>query len=135
MTVKGTFFALILISLFVAGCNTDNGSSNVPPSGQFFTVKVASDTFVMYVTDATTIQLAADNFAGKNNRFPTGRIEAGNGGFNGIWGWHYVPDNVRMVEASVEVCDGTPSYVNTHLNDYLAIGYCPWSAKVIKVGR
>lgn len=118
------------------GCGSDNGTSNPPPGGgQYFTVKVVNDTFVMLVTDPDTIQLARDNFEGKNHRFPSGHIEIGNGGFNGIWGWHYVPDNVRMVEVSVEVCDGTPSYVNTHLNDYLTVGYCPWTAQVIKVGK
>lgn len=126
---------VFLILMVVAGCKADTGASPDPPGGQFFTVRVMNDTFVMFVTDPTTIQLATENFQGKNNRFPTGRIQTGNGGFNGIWGWHYVPENIRMVEASVEVCDGTPSYVNTHLNDYLAVGYCPWSAKVIKIGR
>ena len=128
-------FAALLLLMAFAGCAADNGTSNDPPGGTFFTVRVVNDTFVMFVTDPATIQLATENLQGKNNRFPSGRIQIGNGGFNGIWGWHYVPDSIRMVEASVEVCDGTPSYVNTHLNDFLAVGYCPWAAKVIKVGR
>jgi hypothetical protein len=89
----------------------------------------------MYVTDSTTIQLATENFQGKNSRFPIGSIQAGNGGFNGHWSWHFVPESVRMTEVAIEVCDGTPSYVNAHLSDYLGIGYCPWAAKVIKVGK
>lgn len=129
------FALLALATVALAGCSADNGTSGDPPGGQFFTVRVINDTFVMFVTDPATIQLARENFEGKNNRFPSGRIQAGNGGFNGIWGWHYVPESIRMVEVAVEVCDGTPSYVNTHLNDYLAVGYCPWTAKVIKIGR
>jgi hypothetical protein len=130
-------FSIVLIVLiaFLSGCKAENPTTNLPPNGQFFTVQVANDVFVMYTTDTVTIQQATENFQGKNHRFPLGRIATGNGGFNSPWSWHFVPDNVRMVEVSVEVCDGTPSYVNSHLNDYLAVGYCPWSAKVIKVGK
>lgn len=128
-------FIVLITAVLLWGCNTDNGTTPDPPAGQYFTVRVVNDTFVMFVTDPATIQLATENFEGKNNRFPLGKIDTGNGGFNGIWGWHFLPDTVRMVEVSIEVCDGTPSYVNTHLADYLAVGYCPWAAKVIKVGR
>ena len=106
-----------------------------PDNGQYFTVKVVDEQFIMLATKPQTIQLAMENFQGKNNRFPIGQIALGNGGFNQPWNWHFVPETVSMVEASVEVCDGKPSYVNTHLNDYLVTGYCPWSGKVIKVGR
>jgi hypothetical protein len=126
-------FLILVVSAF-AGCQTDDGVTN-PEVGQFFTVRVASDTFVMYTKDNETMRLAKENFEGKNTRFPIGKIAVGNGGFNGTWGWHFVPDNVRMTEVAIEVCDGTPTYVNTHLDDYLAVGYCPWGAKVIKVGR
>src|SRR5262245_31570024 len=125
-----TIMSLVLI---MAGCQTDDGTSNPTPVGQYFTVRVASDNFVMFATDPETIRLAKENFEGKNSRFPIGKIAVGNGGFNGGWGWHFVPDNVRMTEVAIEVCDGTPSYVNAHLQDFLSVGYCPWGAKVIKV--
>jgi hypothetical protein len=126
---------LLIAAVSTLGCNADDGMTSQPPAGQYFTVKVLNDTFIMLVTDPVTIQLARDNFEGKNTRFPIGKIAAGNGGFNGSWGWHFVPENVRMTEVAIEVCDGTPSYVNAHVNDYLAVGYCPWAAKVVKIGR
>jgi hypothetical protein len=126
---------LILLAILWMGCKAENPASNLPPGGQFFTVQVGTERFVMYVTDPATIQLGIDNFQGKNSRFPLGRIATGNGGFNSPWSWHFVPESVRLVEASVEVCDGAPGYVNSHLTDYLAVGYCPWGGKIVKVGK
>lgn len=108
---------------------------NQPSEGQYFTVQVANEQFVMLVTDPITIRLAMDNFAGRNQMHPAGRILSGNGGYNGTWEWHYIPETVQLVDVSIEVCDGLPSYVNTHVSDFIAVGYCPWSGKIVKVGR
>lgn len=126
-------FFLIIASLLILSCSSENPIQ--PPNDQFFIVQVGNERFTMQVTDATTIQLATENFQGKNQKFPSGRIALGNGGFNSPWSWHFIPETVRMVDVSIEVCDGLPSYVNSHLNDFLAVGYCPWSGKVIQVGR
>jgi hypothetical protein len=115
------------------GCDSENPVEQ--PTGQYFVVQVVNEQFTMLVTDPATIQLAIANFEGKNQMHPTGSVMPGNGGFNQPWDWHYVPESVRMAEISIEVCDGLPSYVNTHLNDFIAVGYCPWSGKILKVGR
>ena len=124
---------ILPLLILICGCGSDNPVDQ-PPMGQYFTVQVAAEQFTMLVTDPATIQLALDNLNGKNQMHPNGRIMTGNGGFNHLWNWHFVPDSVRMVEVSVEVCDGLPSYVNSHINDFMAVGYCPWSAKIIKAG-
>jgi hypothetical protein len=129
------WFLLATLVILFAGCSSEDPASNLPQGGQYFTLRVATDTFVMYITDPTAIRLATENFQGKNNTFPSGRIEQGTGGFNFPWNWHYIPASVRMVEASIEVCDGRPSYVSDHVSDYVSVGYCPWGAKVIKVGK
>ena len=85
----------------------------------------------MRVTDADAIELAMENLAGRNSKHPSGPIAPGDGGFNSPWSWHFVPDSVRMVDSSIELCDGSPSYVETHRADYLSSGYCPWGARVI----
>ena len=127
------YWICFVLVLLLQGCSMDN--SVQPPEGQYFTVKVIDEQFVMLVTKPETIRLAMENLQGKNNRFPSGRIALGNGGYNQAWDWHYVPDSVSMVEVSIEVCDAKASYVNTHLNDFIAVGYCPWSGKIIKAGR
>jgi hypothetical protein len=63
--------------------------------------------------------------------FPIGPLRAGDGGFNAPWSWHFDPDEVRFAEAAIELCDGTPSYVEEHLADYPS--YCPWAAQVVAV--
>jgi hypothetical protein len=34
-----------------------------------------------------------------------------------------------MTEAAIELCDGRPSCVETHLSDYAT--YCPWGARIV----
>ncbi|MCI0411712.1 hypothetical protein L0222_02795 [bacterium] len=122
------------VALFLFSCSAENPAQN--PGGQFFTVQVINEQFVIFVTDQETIRLATENFQGRNTRFPIGRLERGNGGFNQPWNWHLLPDTVRMAESAVEACDGRPSYVEGHIDDYVNAGaYCPWSARIIKIGR
>lgn len=92
-------------------------------------VSVVGETFVMRATDPETIRLARENLAGRNQRFPIGPLRSGNGGFNAPWSWHLDPGEVRMTEAAIEVCDGRPSYVETHLADFPT--YCPWAARIV----
>lgn len=119
--------------LFLAlGCH---GESPTEPAGQYFMVEVAGERFRMLVTDPETIALARENYEGRNQRFPLGRIQRGNSGFNEPWSWSYIPETIRMVEVAIEVCDGRPSYVNSHIDDYLQVGYCPWGARIVRLGR
>jgi hypothetical protein len=94
-----------------------------------FVVSVAGETFVMRAVDAETVRLARENLAGRDAHFPIGPLRRGNGGFNAPWSWHLDPGEVRMTEAAIEVCDGRPSYVESHLDDYPT--YCPWGARVV----
>jgi hypothetical protein len=94
-----------------------------------FVVSVAGESFVMRVEDPETIRLARENRAGGNGSFPIGPLRRGDGGFNHPWSWHLDPTEVRMTEAAIEVCDGRPSYVESHLGDYPT--YCPWGARVV----
>lgn len=135
--VAGTGFqpapaTLISLGLLLFGafsCSDDDPTG--PARGRYFHVRVGSEQFTMHVTDPETIRLAMENLEGKNSKHPNGPIAAGDGGYNAPWSWHFVPESVRMVDASIELCDGNPSYVEGHRADYLASGYCPWSARVI----
>lgn len=121
--------ALLLGSL---GCSDDDGPTG-PASGRVFRVQAGGEEFRMRATDPQTIDLAMANLQGRNSKHPSGPIAVGDGNFNAPWSWHFVPDSVRMVDASAELCDGTPSHVEGHRAEYLASGYCPWSARVIAV--
>jgi len=95
-----------------------------------FVVDVVGERFVLRTTDPATIRLAEDNRLGRNTRFPLGPLRPGDGGFNAPWTWHLDPDETRFVEAAIELCDGRPSYVESHQRDYDT--YCPWGARVVE---
>lgn len=108
-------------------------SSEDPPSE--FLVAVGQETFVMRTTRPEVARLALESFLGRNGRFPIGPLLPGDGGFNAPWSWHLDPDRVDMTEAAIEVCDGTPSYVEAHRPDFEAVGYCPWAGRVSAIRR
>ncbi len=103
---------------------------NLPETADY-RVAVGSETFTMRLTDPPTIALAEDALRGRVIRFPSGPLRRGDGGFNAPWSWHLDPAETRMVEVAIEVCDGTPSYVDEHVEDFVAVGYCPWSARLV----
>ncbi len=105
----------------------------IVPRGKYFLVDVNGERFVIYVTDAETIRLALENMEGKNDLFPMGELARGDGGFNKPWSWHLKPETVRMVEVSIELCDGTPSFVENELEYWLETvkSYCPWWGRII----
>lgn len=114
----------------------DAGQS--PPSNEnrSFTVDVVGEQFVVRATDNQTIQQLIDNYEGKNSMHITGNLVRGDGGFNQPWSWHLDPASMGMAEISIEVCDGRPSYVEEHLDEWLAtVGdtYCPWGSRIIAI--
>ena len=124
--------AAIALAFSAAACNDDDGPT-APDGSRLFRVRAGGDEFRMRLTDPEAIRLAMENLEGRSNKHPNGRIAIGNGGFNAPWSWHFVPDTVRMVDVSIEVCDGTPSYVESHRAEYLLSGFCPWGGRVIAV--
>ena len=53
--------------------------------------------------------------------------------YNKAWSWHIDPEDITMAENTIELCDGLPSYVEAHLDDWIAtVGYfCPWAAELV----
>jgi hypothetical protein len=98
-----------------------------------FVVRVESETFVARVTDPDTILAFRAAVAGQRTGFPIGPLRRGDGGFNAPWAWHLDPDETRLTEAAIEVCDGMPSYVQEHVADFPT--YCPWGARIVEERR
>lgn len=117
----------LVASLAVAGSACSSAAGPSPALAEFL-VAVGEETFVLRTTDAQTIELARERLRGQNMRFPSGPLLAGDGGFNAPWSWHLDPAETRMVEVAIEVCDGTPSYVDAHRGDFPR--YCPWGARI-----
>lgn len=96
-------------------------------------VDVHGERFIIHILDRETIRLAEENLRGGNILFPMGELARGDGGFNRPWNWHLKPETVRMVEFSIELCDGLPSHIENDLDYWVETvkSYCPWGARIV----
>lgn len=86
----------------------------------------------MLVVDPANAAIAQKLLAGKKApSIPNGVVVRGDPSVNIGWSWHIDPATFEFADATTEVCDGKPSFVEagTITSDY----FCPWSAKVIAV--
>lgn len=113
----------------LVGCNNDVADRAYTD----FVVEVADETFVVRAQDPETIRLGLDVLNGRAQRFPIGPLVPGDGGFNAPWSWHIDPAAMKLTEVAIEVCDGRPSYVEEHVDEYARTGYCPWGGRIIGV--
>lgn len=127
------YITAVLAAFVVAACGGDaTGTSH---NDATFTVQVGSEQFAVRVTDhATFTQLSARMQSGAAGVI-LGTVAAGDGGFNGPWSWHLVPSTIQVADFAIELCDGTPSYIEANRDDWIRTvkNYCPWSAKVVSV--
>jgi len=122
-------------SAFLLAAACGGAVADVPAGIATFTVQVGADQFAVRVVDqAAYDRLSARLQSGKEGVI-LGRVAIGNGGFNGRWSWHLVPSTIEVPDVSIELCDGTPSYVEAHRDEWIrdVRNYCPWGAKVIAV--
>jgi hypothetical protein len=126
---RSTRPAALLLGLVLASCSGDNARR----LSTDFIVSVGTETFVFRTTHPETIVLGFETMNGRGRLFPIGPLRRGNGGFNAPWSWHLDPAETRLTEVAIEVCDGTPSYVEAHVDDFVPVGYCPWSARIIGI--
>ncbi len=119
---------ILLLSLF-AVCSS---SDPLPPSAAVFQINVGGESFRLRLDDPQAIAHAEKLMAARRIGVIMGELAAGDGGFNGPYSWHLIPASFQTPDVAIEVCDGVPSYVEEHLQEWLEkIGtYCPWSARI-----
>ncbi|HKY52090.1 MAG TPA: hypothetical protein VJP45_12615 [Candidatus Limnocylindria bacterium] len=63
-----------------------------------------------------------------------GVVGLGEGDDNEPWNWHFERNNWGLADFSTEVCDGTPTYVAEHVEEWVRdVGrYCPWGSRVVR---
>lgn len=63
---------------------------------------------------------------------PIIRLSASCGDLNKGWSWIHKPNAWTLADASIELCDGSPQYVEDHLDEYVDVvgAYCPWSSRL-----
>jgi hypothetical protein len=62
---------------------------------------------------------------------PNGRVVRGDPGVNVGWSWHIDPAGFEFADATTEVCDGLPSYVERDIIS--GDRFCPWTATVLAI--
>lgn len=117
-----------------ASSDTEAGLSvcigcTLPRSGLYATFKVGTETFRQQITSAAGISGALALWKGTSNAgIPVGTLDCRCTGWNCPWNFHMDPASITFTHIAIEVCDGTPSYVNSHCSDFGLGSYCPWSA-------
>lgn len=118
-----------VLALVVTALLSSCGSPAAPAVPAEFIVDVEGERFVLRVSDPEAIRLAERNRLGTTGAFPFGTVRRGDGGFNQPWSWHLDPADATFVEVAIEICDGRPSYLEAHLDEYPV--YCPWGGRVV----
>jgi hypothetical protein len=108
--------------------------ANDPTSGVYATFRVArSEIFHAWITDSEGIDQAVALWQGVSRaRIPAGLLICESVEWNCPWSWHLDPDSIRFAEFAIEICDGTPSYVEANCGSFGPY-YCPWSAELIEL--
>jgi hypothetical protein len=53
--------------------------------------------------------------------------------YNCPWHWQMDPATIAFADTTIEVCDGTPSFVEATCPAFGAGRYCPWAARMTEL--
>jgi hypothetical protein len=122
------FVLVFALALTACGSSVDMAR---PLPAQEFVIEVQGERFRLRTSDpATASALDARRRSGTVG-VVAGRLIRGDGGFNAPWSWHLDPRSIGVPQASIELCDGRPSMVQSNLDYWVDVGsFCPWSARV-----
>lgn len=123
-----------LVLAFALGLTACGAAADLvrPLPSQEFVIEVAGERFRLRTSNpATASALDARRWSGTVG-VVAGRIVRGDGGFNTPWSWHLDPLSIEVPNASIELCDGRPSMVQSDLDYWVDTvhTFCPWSARV-----
>jgi hypothetical protein len=128
----------LVLALVGAGCSSPTAPSPDLDGGVVATFRSGQEQFRVFVTKPAAIaQLMQLRDGARSGSIPNGRIlrGPGAGSHNAPHGWHLDPEDVEIVDLAIELCDGSPSYVDAHVSEYVdVIGrYCPWGAQLVRL--
>lgn len=107
--------------------------------GEYFTLGFTSRPnieFVVYVNrpdDVAAMRLEAEA-AGSEKQIVSGIVRRGKS-YNPDWNFTMGPSSIVLGDMFIEVCDGSPYYVQRNRSEWIGQRWCPWSSYVEKVGR
>jgi hypothetical protein len=136
-TVGATLLA-VLLALTPACSESPSAPSPELRGGVLATFAVEGERFSVWITDPADVHhvLALQRDQSLPG-IPNGRLRrgAGQGNHNAPFTWHLDPADIEFADVTIELCDGSPSYVQAHLDEYVdrVERYCPWSARLVSV--
>ncbi|MGI8775558.1 MAG: hypothetical protein ACR2KQ_11235 [Actinomycetota bacterium] len=108
-------------------------------TGRYFTLGFESrpnTTFEVFVARQKAVdQMRAEAQAEDKTLIVSGIIRLGRQGYNKDWSFYMGPRSIVLGEMFIEVCDGSPYYVQRHRRDWNGDRWCPWSSYVKRMGR
>jgi hypothetical protein len=129
--------AALVIAAMAAACDSPLEPSPDLRGGVVATFQVSGEQFRVFVRNPTTIaQLIQLQQGFALASIPNGRLRrgAGAGNHNAPYSWHLDPEDIQLAGFTMELCDGRPSYVEDHVDEYADVGrYCPWGAQLVKL--
>ena len=143
--MRMTTAMLAATALLLVGCAAESPSQSSPtptpsstptadlpqaPAVVTFDVAGQGEYSIELVSDELIAHVAELQAGGEEGRIPVGRIvRDGDGGVNAPWSWHIDPATLEFADATIEVCDGLPEYVED--GTLTSDTYCPWNATVV----
>lgn len=121
--------------VLAAGACADSAG---PDPGALFRVDVAGESFHVSVFDEAVIDEAERRMREEDGvAIVVGTLARGHGGFNQPWSWHMLPQTVRVVDFSIELCDGRPSMVEADVDYWVdtVTQFCPWGGRLVERKR
>lgn len=150
LSVKTAIFCCALITICSCGSSGSQDAIKEAENEYFASDKLASDPIVFEfihepasemffasTSDSRVIEAVRAELlvpADQRSLHINGPITPANSDRNAPWLWEFVDSAWTMAEVSMELCDGTPSYVDENLEKWMEeVGsYCPWSSRVLR---
>jgi glucose/arabinose dehydrogenase len=126
----------LLLTMLVMACPVADAAETRELT--LFTVAmhgIEGEEFVVGTDDPDLIRLCREQLelpVDERDLHVSGAIGDGHGGFNLGREWHHEPGSWQLAEASIELCDGLPSFVDDDLEYWIeAVGsFCPWASYI-----
>ena len=129
---------MVLLTALATACASPTAPSPDLEGGVVATFDVTGTPFKVFVTNPTAVARLYNIRNGADlGQIPNGRIRRGPGAgqHNAPYSWHLDPEDIEIVDAAIEVCDGAPSYVEENVDEFVDVvgRYCPWGARLVRI--
>ena len=110
---------VFVMAFYSAACRSATGPDL--KGGILMTFDVVGEQYSIFITNAETIDKVMLNW--NNGRtaggIPAGRVVKGEEPYNKPWSWHIDPEDIHIVDTTVEIQDGLPSHVEADVEAWI----------------